>query len=364
MLREGDAETRPAAGWEELYGRLILQDGIAAIPLALYLYQGLLQLSAQQVWFAGVILAHKWDAELPSPRLPALAAATGVSVRTLQYLRASLCRAGLLEVQESYDAAGRRTANRYDFSGLFARLEAAIAADPAEPNDLEEGPGAPDPPPGSPRSFTARFGRVIARQGIAAVPQALFTHQAALGLAPQHAWFVAYILGRRWSAGLPHPSLRRMAQRTGYSERQIHNLKDELVRRGYLRLVHRHGAGGGQDTNGYDFSGLLAAIQAELRGASGKPPGAPAPPQPPAVLAIPEAALPPRRGRRTAAAAQPRGRHDAAGATGFRGAGASRFLGAGARLFRAPGASQYSGTGATRFRGAGAREFRGAAATG
>jgi DNA-binding transcriptional MocR family regulator len=289
-----------SSSWEALYGRLILRDGIATIPLALYLYGDQLALSSQQVWFASAILAHKWDADLPYPRLSTVAEQTGVSIRTLQYIRKSLETAGYLQIHEGWGMNGGRIANSYDFSGLFAALEAAIAADPEGDNGLQDPDVPPDPPADRPdRSFLARYGRVISQKGIAAVPQALFTHQAALGLSPQQTWFAAYILGRRWTTGLPHPSLRRMAQRTGYSERQIHNLKEELVALGYLRLVHRHGAGGGQDTNGYDFSGLLAAITAQLQATTPVP--APLRHEV-AALSLPVATAavrPPRRGRHT-----------------------------------------------------------------
>ncbi len=61
----------PARGsdtsWAARYGGLILRDGIAAVPTALYYYQGALALSAQEVWFTSYILAHKWDSDLPYP---------------------------------------------------------------------------------------------------------------------------------------------------------------------------------------------------------------------------------------------------------------------------------------------------------
>ncbi len=293
----------PGAGgssWEALYGRLILRDGIATIPLALYLYGSRLALSAQQVWFASCILAHKWDADLPYPRLTTVAEQTGISIRTLQYIRRRLETQGYLQVHEGWDSSGRRIANSYDFSGLFAALETAIAGDPETDNGLQEPDVPPDPMPaeGRDRSFIARYGRVISQKGIAAVPQALFTHQAALALSPQQTWFVAYILGRRWTTNLPHPSLRRMAQCTGYSERQIHNLKEELVTAGYLRLVQRRDASGGQDTNGYDFSGLLTAITVRLQ--AGAPSDEPVRRREVAALVpVPvRQVLPPRRGRR------------------------------------------------------------------
>ena len=139
-------------------------------------------------------------------------------------------------------------------------------------------------------SFVARYGRVIHWAGVAAVPQALFTEQATLGLTPQHIWFVAYILAHRWSTELPHPSLVRMAAHTGYTQRHLHNIKEELVTRGYLRLVARRGAEGGKDTNGYDFSLLLDALSQRLQQAPPALRMAPASP--------PDPTPPRRRGRR------------------------------------------------------------------
>ena len=40
-----------------------------------------------------------------------------------------------------------------------------------------------------------------------------------------------------------------MAQNTGYSERQIHRIKDDLVRAGHLRVIERRRADGGNNGN-------------------------------------------------------------------------------------------------------------------
>jgi hypothetical protein len=114
-------------------------------------------------------------------------------------------------------------------------------------------------------SFLARYGRVIVSRGIAAVPRALFTHQKVLGLTPQRVWFVCYILSFQWDTTLPYPSIYRMAERTGYSKQQLHNIKAELVQQGYLILRRRINEEGGNDTNTYDFSPLLEAIRAHLQ---------------------------------------------------------------------------------------------------
>src|SRR5215212_7646517 len=125
---------------------------------------------------------------------------------------------------------------------------------------------APDPPPDKTRSFLARYGATVLRGGIAAIPTALFTYQALLDLSPQETWFISYILAHKWDEDLPYPSLRKMAERTGLSVRQLHRIKDAIVEKGYLLLVPRHRAeDGGQDSNAYDFGGLFGRMEELLR---------------------------------------------------------------------------------------------------
>ena len=287
--------------WSARYGQAILRDGIAAIPTAIFRYQAALGLTAQEVWFTAAVLAHKWDADLPSPSLKQMAGQTGVSVIQLQRFRARLCERGLLHVREQRAAHGGQRPNLYDFGSLFQELERLLGAEPPTDNGIaggarmeeEAADNADLPQEPADNSFVARYGRVIARAGIAAIPQGLFTHQAALGLSPQQVWFTCYILAHRWSSALPHPSLTRMAERTGYSTRHMHEIKDELIAGGYLRLVRRFGSGGGMDANGYDFSGLLNAITAQLS------PADPASP-PPSVPISPGVTRLPRQVKRQA----------------------------------------------------------------
>jgi hypothetical protein len=285
--------TRPGTSFAARFGRVILQHGIAPLPSALYHYQAALGLSAQQVWFVSYILAHKWDADLPYPSLKKMAARTGLSLRQLQRIKGSLCASGDLIVEERYQERGGQEANTYDFAALFARLESLLATAPTAFNPIqatEEGAKA-ETVQGD-NSFVARYGRVIARYGVAAVPWALFTHQAAFGLTPQQVWFIAYIFSFQWDTNLPYPSLRRMAEATGYSTVQLHTIKAELVEAGYLRLIHRRSADGGQDANAYDFSPLLETITGQLRSRNEDSLQPPPPPRPPPPAQ-------PRRGRRT-----------------------------------------------------------------
>ncbi len=339
----------PVTSWAARYGRAILRDGVAAIPSALYRYQGVLDLSAQEVWLIACILAHKWDADLPHPSLKQIAEHTGLDLRWLKRLRAGLCTKDLLRILPRQDASGRQDSNSYDFGPLFARLETLIAADPPPENAIRPDDAPTAPGPDHDTSFVARYGRVIAGAGVAAVPHALFTLQATLDLTPQQIWFICYILAHRWSSDLPHPSLVRMAERTGYSRRQLQTIKDTLVASGYLRVVPRGGPGHGTDTNGYDFSGLLDAISTQLAGTAD---AAPPPAQPPATT---EPALPsraPRRGRRIAAApvnapapvaAGGSGLHRGGGSGLYKGEGSGVHKGGRSRLHREGGSEPHRG---------------------
>jgi hypothetical protein len=284
--RSGAGTSGKAASFAGHYGQLILTNGIAPIPKALFLYQGALGLSPQQVWFISYVLSHKWDEELPHPRLQELARHATLGLRQIKKLKNSIMQAGLLEVTPRYGAVGEQDANSYDFGLLFDKLEKAIIADPGARGDgLVEDAAQGGQALGEARnrgseegavdastaratrdySFAARYGRVVLRRGVAAVPRALFTYQAELGLAPQQLWFIGYILSFQWSTELPYPSLRKMAQNTGYSERQIHRIKDDLVRAGHLRVIERRGADGSDTTSAYDFSELLKTLNTLIR---------------------------------------------------------------------------------------------------
>ena len=251
------------------FGRAILKHGVAAIPSALYHFQGKLGLSAQQVWFISYILSHKWDEDLPYPSIAQMARCTGVSDRMLRYRCNELHHMSYLQIYPRYHEDGGQGANYYDFSNLLARLEEIISQEAPRPNPIRQGDiQAPAlqiaQATQTDSSFLARYGRVILGYGIASVPMALFTHQKSLNLTAQQVWFACYILSFQWETALPYPSINRMAERTGYSKQQLHTIKGELVAKGYLHVERRLAEGGGNDTNLYDFSPLFDAIRSQL----------------------------------------------------------------------------------------------------
>ncbi|MEO8289171.1 MAG: helix-turn-helix domain-containing protein [Chloroflexota bacterium] len=330
----GKQQSRSGGSFAARFGRIILQDGIATVPSAMLHYQGTLEMSAQQVWFVSYILAHKWDEDLPYPSLKAMAKRVGMSLSQLQRIKNTLCEMGYLKVYPRYTEKQGQATNAYDFSGLFDRLEELIMQDAPLANSIrveDDNPpdmaelGQVDP------SFVARYGRVITRRGVAAVPRAIFTHQAALTLTPQQVWFITYIFSFQWDTSLPYPSIRRMSSLTGYSSVQLHTIKAELVEHNYLRLVHRANEQGGQDTNAYDFSGLLDRIRELLQPGAAKDDGRKGGEEVSEAQSVRPAVR--RRGRKTGANVPGQGRTELAegGSVQLTGGDSSR-LGEGGRI--------------------------------
>ena len=139
----GERDTQRNRQFLARYGATILRGGIAAIPAALYRYQGELGLKPQQVWFISAILAHKWDEDMPKPSLKKMAPRAGVSERHLHNLTDEIVALGYLDVVNRHNPRGGQQANYYDFSGLFGALEELLRRD-KPPSDGDQGGGDDD----------------------------------------------------------------------------------------------------------------------------------------------------------------------------------------------------------------------------
>src|SRR5215211_2194502 len=143
-MTEGERDGQRNRRFLARYGATILRGGIAAIPSALYRYQGELGLKPQHVWFISAILAHKWDEDMPKPSLKQLAPRSGVSERHLHNLKDEIVALGYLDVVNRHNSRGGQQANYYDFSGLFGALEERLrrdrppSPDPGEGDDDED----------------------------------------------------------------------------------------------------------------------------------------------------------------------------------------------------------------------------------
>ncbi len=129
MTRSAPTEPRRRRDFVARFGATILQGGIAPVPTTLYFYQGELGLSAQEVWFVGYILAHKWDEDLPYPSLAKMAERSGMSRRNLLRIKDGLVGKGLLVLVPRFNVGGGQESNAYDFTALFEQLEYFIRRD-------------------------------------------------------------------------------------------------------------------------------------------------------------------------------------------------------------------------------------------
>ncbi len=108
--------------------------------------------------------------------------------------------------------------------------------------------------------FDARYGRLIRKAGIGTIPYALFYYQAELDLTPQEVWLIGYVLSHRWTSELPFPAVREMARRSGVTTKTLEKYKKSLEDKGYLCVVRRTRADGGNTSIGWDFSPLFERI--------------------------------------------------------------------------------------------------------
>lgn len=108
--------------------------------------------------------------------------------------------------------------------------------------------------------FDARYGRLIRKAGIGTVPFAIFYYQAELDLTPQEVWLIAYVLAHRWTSELPFPAVREMSRRSGLTTKTIQKYKKGLEEKGYLNVIRRTRADGGNTSIGWDFSPLFEKV--------------------------------------------------------------------------------------------------------
>lgn len=111
------------------------------------------------------------------------------------------------------------------------------------------------------RSFDARYGILIRRDGIATVPAALFRYQAALGLSVPECWFLCVVLSYRWNKDAPYPSLGMIAERAGVTERVLHKYLASLKERGLVNVVARFAESGFQLSSAYELDPLFERLE-------------------------------------------------------------------------------------------------------
>ena len=109
--------SRSGSSFAARFGRIILQHGIAAIPSALYHYQGKLELSAQQVWLDSYSLAQVGRGfAVPQPQEDG--EAHDAQPQSASAHQEQPVREGYLTVHPRFNERLGQGTNAYDFAPL------------------------------------------------------------------------------------------------------------------------------------------------------------------------------------------------------------------------------------------------------
>jgi hypothetical protein len=108
----------------------------------------------------------------------------------------------------------------------------------------------------------ARFGAELMRDGFIAIPRLLKKRICELGITPAQHVFWETVISFQYGEELPFPSIERIADEMGRSERSIKRYIRTMEDRGLLRVERSHNPEAHKASNRYDFTGLYEAILA------------------------------------------------------------------------------------------------------
>jgi hypothetical protein len=106
-----------------------------------------------------------------------------------------------------------------------------------------------------------RWTDAVMDRGHSIVPTILLWGQAKLGLSPDELNVLLHLIGHWWYGGNdPHPSKETIAGRMKKHPRTVQAYLTSLEKKGFIRRFERFRANKGQDSNGYDLSGLVKKL--------------------------------------------------------------------------------------------------------
>ncbi len=101
-----------------------------------------------------------------------------------------------------------------------------------------------------------------ADDGFQALPHSFFTHYSTLGLSPSNFVVLAHLLDYWWTPDLlPYIGTKRLAEKTGMSERTVQRSLQELERIGFAVRKRDQKTG----RTHYQFDGLVARLNFLVR---------------------------------------------------------------------------------------------------
>lgn len=108
-----------------------------------------------------------------------------------------------------------------------------------------------------------RWPDAVLARGYSMVPSILLWGQAKLDLKPDELNVLLQLISHWWTAGHdPHPSKDTIARRMGKDARTVQRHLTSLETKGFIERKKRFKLHKGQDSNGYDLSGLVTKLEA------------------------------------------------------------------------------------------------------
>lgn len=113
------------------------------------------------------------------------------------------------------------------------------------------------------KALAGIWGNSVADHGYVGVPHVMLAMQARMGLNPTQALVLLQLLDYWRQPGRPpFPSIRMLATRIGLKERQLRRILNDLEEGGFITRNRRTLLRGGQTSNSFDLSGLVAKVKA------------------------------------------------------------------------------------------------------
>jgi predicted transcriptional regulator len=113
-----------------------------------------------------------------------------------------------------------------------------------------------------PRKRKDKWPNAVLSRGYSMIPSILLWGQAKMGLQPDQLNVLLQLISHWWSADHdPHPAKDTIARRMGKDARTVQRHLTALETKGFIKRVERFKRHKGQDSNGYDLSGLIAKLE-------------------------------------------------------------------------------------------------------
>lgn len=103
----------------------------------------------------------------------------------------------------------------------------------------------------------------VLERGYSMIPSILLWGQAKMDLKPDELNVLLQLISHWWTAEHdPHPAKDTIARRMGKEPRTVQRHLTSLEKKGFIKRIVRYKQHKGQDTNGYDLTGLIQKLEA------------------------------------------------------------------------------------------------------